>query len=50
MKKKSICGTGKYLRVTVTGGTPMQGGAAVDWDDHGYYEVALDTGSLTLAP
>lgn len=41
---------GKYLRVNVTGGTLTQKGAALPWNDHGYYEVALDAGSLTLAP
>jgi len=41
---------GRYLRVTVTGGTLSQGGTALAWDDHGYYEVALDAGSLTLSP
>jgi peptidoglycan/xylan/chitin deacetylase (PgdA/CDA1 family) len=41
---------GKYLRVSVTGGTLTQKGAALAWDPHGYYEVALDAGSLTLAP
>jgi hypothetical protein len=41
---------GKYLRVTVTGGTLTQGGNALPWDPHGYYEVALDAESLTLSP
>jgi hypothetical protein len=41
---------GKFLRVKVTGGTLSQGGTPLVWDDHGYYEVALDRGSLTLAP
>ena len=42
--------TGKYLRVTVYGGTLTQGGAALPWVTHGYYEVALDAGSLTWSP
>jgi peptidoglycan/xylan/chitin deacetylase (PgdA/CDA1 family) len=42
--------SGKYLRVTVTGGTPKQKGNLLPWNDHGYYEVALDAGSLTLSP
>ncbi|HEY4102519.1 MAG TPA: polysaccharide deacetylase family protein [Polyangiaceae bacterium] len=42
--------SGKYLRVTVDGGTLSQGGTPLVWDDHGYYEAALDAGSLTLAP
>jgi peptidoglycan/xylan/chitin deacetylase (PgdA/CDA1 family) len=41
---------GKFLRVRVDGGTLAQGGAPLAWSDHGYYEVALDPGSLTLAP
>ena len=41
---------GKYIRVTVTGGTPSQRGTALAWDPHGYYEVSLDAGSLTLGP
>jgi len=42
--------TGKYLRVTVDGGTLTQGGTALTWDPHGYYEIALDDLSVTLAP
>ncbi len=41
---------GRYLRVRVDGGTPKQGGAPLSWSDHGYYEVALDAGALTLSP
>jgi len=41
---------GKFLRVTLDGGTLIQGGRPLTWDEHGYYEVALDPGSLTLAP
>jgi hypothetical protein len=41
---------GRYVRVTVTGGTLKQGGVELDWNDAGYYEVALDPGSLTIAP
>ncbi len=40
----------KYLRVTVNGGTLSQAGRELPWSPHGYYEVALDTGELTLAP
>jgi len=25
-------------------------GAPVAWDGHGYYEISLDAGSLTLSP
>jgi peptidoglycan/xylan/chitin deacetylase (PgdA/CDA1 family) len=41
---------GRFLRVTVDGGRLTQGGATIAWDDHGYYEVALDDGSVTLSP
>jgi peptidoglycan/xylan/chitin deacetylase (PgdA/CDA1 family) len=41
---------GKYLRVKVDGGTLTQGSQTLAWDDHGYYEVALDAKSLTLSP
>jgi peptidoglycan/xylan/chitin deacetylase (PgdA/CDA1 family) len=42
--------TGQFLRVKVDGGTLVQGGAVLTWDPHGYYEIALDRGSLTLSP
>lgn len=42
--------TGKSLRVRVDGGTLSQRGRALDWDSHGYYEITLDAGSLTLSP
>ena len=41
---------GKYLRVKVDGGTLKQGNKELTWDPHGYYEVALDAGELTLTP
>jgi len=41
---------GKYLRVTVDGGTLTQCGTELTWDDHGYYEIALDAGSVTISP
>jgi hypothetical protein len=41
---------GRFLRVTVPGGKLMQGGTELPWDDHGYYEVVLDAGSVTLSP
>lgn len=37
----------KVLRVKVDGGTLSQGGKSLTWDSHGYYEVALDMGSLS---
>jgi peptidoglycan/xylan/chitin deacetylase (PgdA/CDA1 family) len=38
----------KHLRITVDGGTPSQNGQNLAWDSHGYYEMSLDAGSLTL--
>jgi len=40
---------GKYLRVTTDGGVLKQGSTTLVWDDHGYYEVSLDAGTLTLS-
>jgi peptidoglycan/xylan/chitin deacetylase (PgdA/CDA1 family) len=42
--------SGKYLRVVVDGGRLSQAGVNLVWDPHGYYEIALDQGSLTLSP
>jgi peptidoglycan/xylan/chitin deacetylase (PgdA/CDA1 family) len=41
---------GKFLRVKVDGGTLKQNNRILNWDSHGYYEVALDAGSLTISP
>jgi len=41
---------GRYLRVKVDGGTLTQNGVTLPWSSHGYYEVALDPGSVTLSP
>ncbi len=41
---------GRYLRVIVDGGTLSQAGTSLPWDSHGYYEVALDAGEMTLSP
>lgn len=38
---------GRVLRVAVDGGSLSQAGKALEWDGHGYYEIALDEGSLT---
>jgi peptidoglycan/xylan/chitin deacetylase (PgdA/CDA1 family) len=40
----------RFLRVKVDGGKLTQGGHELPWNGHGYYEVALDTGSLAWAP
>jgi len=39
-----------FVRVKVDGGTLSQLDRPLAWDPHGYYEVALDAGTLTLAP
>jgi peptidoglycan/xylan/chitin deacetylase (PgdA/CDA1 family) len=41
---------GHYVRVTVDGGTLSQGGTPLVWNEHGFYEVSLDEGELTLSP
>jgi hypothetical protein len=41
--------SGKFLRVTVNGGTLKQNNQALNWNSHGYYEVALDAGSLAIS-
>jgi peptidoglycan/xylan/chitin deacetylase (PgdA/CDA1 family) len=41
---------GKCLRIKVDGGTLKQGDQTLAWDDHGYYEISLDAGSVTLTP
>ncbi len=40
----------KYLRITVDGGRLTQRGRELTWSDHGYYEISLDKGELTLSP
>jgi hypothetical protein len=40
---------GKFVRVTVDGGTLSQNGRVLEWDSHGYYEVSLSEGALTLS-
>jgi hypothetical protein len=41
---------GKHLRVRVDGGTLSQNDQPLAWNGHGYYEIALDAGTLTLSP
>jgi hypothetical protein len=41
---------GRYLRITVSGGTVTQCGTELAWDEHGYYEINLDAGSVTISP
>lgn len=40
---------GRYIRVTTDGGVLKQGGTAIPWDTHGFYEIALDAKSVTLS-
>lgn len=40
---------GTYLRVKTDGGTLKQGSTTLSWDDHGYYEISMDAGTLTLS-
>ena len=42
--------SGMYLRVNVSGGTLIQNGKVLSWDPHGFYEISLDAGSLTITP
>jgi hypothetical protein len=39
-----------YLRVTVDGGTLSQNGSDLPWNNHGFYEAALDMGTLEWRP
>lgn len=41
---------GRKLRVAVDRGTLQQNGSALPWNGRGYFEVALDAGSLSWAP
>jgi hypothetical protein len=36
------------LRITTTGGNVTQKGMAIPWDDHGYYQISLDAGEVTV--
>jgi peptidoglycan/xylan/chitin deacetylase (PgdA/CDA1 family) len=42
--------SGRFVRVKVSGGTLSQAGTVLTWNAHGYYEVSLDAGTLTLSP
>ena len=41
---------GQFVRVTIAGGELRQDGELLAWNGHGYYEVALDSGSLAWSP
>jgi len=36
------------VRITTTGGTVTQAGETIPWDDHGYYQISLDKGEVTI--
>ena len=36
------------VRVTTSGGTVTQKGNAIAWDPHGYYQISLDAGEVTV--
>ncbi len=40
---KNMC-----VRITTTGGTVTQKGQTIPWNDHGYYEIGLDAGEVTI--
>jgi hypothetical protein len=36
------------VRITTTGGTVKQKGETIAWDAHGYYQISLDAGAVTI--
>jgi len=36
------------VRITTTGGTVTQKGQDIAWDSHGYYQISLDAGEVTV--
>jgi len=36
------------VRITTSGGTVTQKGEPIGWDDHGYYQISLDAGEVTI--
>jgi len=36
------------VRITTTGGTVKQKGETIGWDAHGYYQISLDAGAVTV--
>jgi len=36
------------VRITTSGGTVTQKGETIGWDDHGYYQISLDAGEVTI--
>jgi hypothetical protein len=40
---KNMC-----VRITTSGGNVTQKGVTIPWDDHGYYQISLDAGEVTI--
>jgi len=40
---KNMC-----VRITTSGGTVTQKGETIAWNDHGYYQISLDAGEVTI--
>jgi len=36
------------VRITTTGGTVTQKNETINWDSHGYYQISLDAGEVTI--
>jgi hypothetical protein len=36
------------VRIVTTGGSVSQKGETIPWDDHGYYQISLDAGEVTI--
>jgi hypothetical protein len=36
------------VRITTSGGTVTQKGQTIPWNDHGYYQIGLDAGEVTI--
>lgn len=36
------------VRITTSGGTVTQKGETIPWNDHGYYQISLDAGEVTI--
>ncbi|MGD0836405.1 MAG: polysaccharide deacetylase family protein [Polyangia bacterium] len=41
---------GKYVRITVSGGTVTQKGSTMPWNPQGFYEISLDAGTVSVGP
>jgi hypothetical protein len=36
------------VRITTTGGNVSQKGESIAWDEHGYYQISLDAGEVSV--